>query len=73
VISQASQHVSSGISARSTTLLLQGLVDSLANAIVLGTCPVEPRNVPSRRFLRITVDYPKLPATLAIEVQQLFK
>jgi hypothetical protein len=48
VISDTGQHVPSGISARSTKLLLQGLVDTLADAFKLSAGPIQPRDVSSR-------------------------
>jgi hypothetical protein len=64
VISYTGQHMPPGISARSTTLLLQGLVDTLTNAVELSASPVEPRDVPGRRFFGITAGYPEIPAHL---------
>jgi hypothetical protein len=48
MISYTRQHVPSGVSARSMTILLQGLVDMPADAFKLSTSPVQPRDVASR-------------------------
>jgi hypothetical protein len=48
MISYASQYMPPGISARSTALLLQGLIDTLADAFELGVGPIQPRDVSGR-------------------------
>jgi hypothetical protein len=48
VISDIGQHMPSGIAARSMTLLLQGLVDALADAFELGASPIQPRDISGR-------------------------
>ncbi len=60
MISYASQYMPPGISARLTTLLLQGLVDTLADAFELGAGPIQPRDVSGRRFLGIPTRYSEL-------------
>jgi hypothetical protein len=47
-ISDIGQHMPSGVTARSTTLLLQGLIDALANPFELCIGPIQPRDVASR-------------------------
>ncbi len=64
MISYASQHMPSGISARPTAFLLQGLVNTLVDAFELSTCPIQPRNVAGRRFLGISTGHPELPTNM---------
>jgi hypothetical protein len=60
-ISHTSQHMPSSISARSTALLLQGLVDTLADAFELGAGPIQPRDISGRRLLGIPARYSEFP------------
>ncbi len=62
VISDASQHVSPGVAARSTALLLQGLVDALANPFELCAGPLHPRDITSSGLLGISAGNSELPA-----------
>jgi hypothetical protein len=48
VISDTGHHMPSGVAARSTALLLQGLIDALANPFELCAGPIQPRDVTSR-------------------------
>jgi hypothetical protein len=77
MISYTSQHMPPGISARPTTLLLQGFVDALTDAFELGAGAVQPRDISGRRFLGIPTRYSELStysghgraATLQIRVE----
>ncbi len=51
----------SGISARSTALLLKSLINTLADAFELGAGPIQPRDVSGRRLLGIPTGYSELP------------
>jgi hypothetical protein len=54
--------MSSGIAARSTTLLLQGIVDALANPFELCASLIQPRDITSRRLLGISTGNSELLA-----------
>jgi hypothetical protein len=77
IISYASQYMPSGISARSTVLLLQGFINMLADAFELGAGPIQPRDVSGRRLLGIPAGYSELftdsghrrTATLQVRVE----
>ena len=60
MISYTSQRMPLGISARPTTLLLQGLVDTMTDAFELGAGPIQPQDVSGRRFLGIPTGYSEL-------------
>ena len=62
VISDASQHMSPGVEARLTALLLQGLVDALANPFELCAGPLHPRDITSSGLLGISTGNSELPA-----------
>nr|BAC99928.1 hypothetical protein [Oryza sativa Japonica Group] len=54
--------MSPGVAARSTTLLLQGLVDALANPFELCAGPLHPRDITSSGLLGISAGNSELPA-----------